>query len=658
MRVFATVLLIGLVALGYSQASQSTEVGVVSGVVLDPAGKPIAGATVELRIASTIERRGATNSRGEFRFERVPSGSYEVHAEKPGFPPATVRVTVTASTPVSLSLTLAFEPQRDESRQRAGDKLAPGVPPPPPPPAAAPIAPKAATESAAAMSPGAPGAGRGGYGGGGYRIGDLRRADAPFNTEAYDKIDENRFHRVADDPLSTFSIDVDSASYSNVRRFLNQGQLPPPDAVRIEELINYFRFGYKEPGPEAPFSITTEVSVCPWNPRHKLALIGLQARGIDDDRTPPRNLVFLLDVSGSMMPPDKLPLVKAAMRMLVDTLTPADRVAIVVYAGASGLVLPSTPGSRKAEIQRAIAELQAGGSTNGAAGIQLAYEIAVRSFIPNGINRVILATDGDFNVGVTNQGELIRLIEEKRNQGVFLSVLGVGTGNLKDSTMEKLADKGNGNYAYLDSLHEARKVLVAEAGATLVTVAKDVKIQVEFNPRSVGAYKLIGYENRILQHQDFNDDKKDAGEIGAGHTVTALYEIVPPGEPIEGGTVDPLKYQDRNARPSAASDSGELMTVKIRYKQPNGETSKLLSRVVSDRVGPLTPQLGFASSVAEFGMLLRRSPFKGKATWSTVQELARRHRGEDVDGYRSEFIRLVELAASLDRHGADTDDRR
>ena len=322
--------------------------------------------------------------------------------------------------------------------------------------------------------------------------------------------------------------------------------------------------------------MTTELSTCPWNPRHRLALIGLQARRMSAERTPPRNLVFLIDVSGSMDSPDKLPLVKTAMRMLADTLTPSDRVGIVVYAGASGLVLPSTSGGRKAEIQKAIADLQPGGSTNGAAGIQLAYDIASQAFLKEGINRVILATDGDFNVGVTSQGELIRLIEEKREKGIFLSVLGVGTGNLKDSTMEKLADKGNGNYAYLDSLHEARRVLIAEAGATLVTVAKDVKIQVEFNPRTVGAYKLIGYENRILQHQDFNNDKKDAGEIGAGHTVTALYEIIPPGEPIEGGSVDPLKYQD-GSKANATATSDELMTVKLRYKQPDGDTSKLIS---------------------------------------------------------------------------------
>jgi len=437
------------------------------------------------------------------------------------------------------------------------------------------------------------------------------------------------------------------ASYSNVRRFLNAGTLPPADAVRIEELVNYFRFAYGSAQESAPFSVTTEVAACPWNPRHRLALIGLQARTLEVGRTPPRNLVFLLDVSGSMDSPDKLPLVKTAMRMLTDTLTPEDRVAIVVYAGASGLALPSTPGSRKAEIQRAIADLQPGGSTNGAEGIQLAYDVAAQNFVKGGINRVVLATDGDFNVGVTSQGELIRLIEEKREKGVFLSVLGVGTGNVKDSTMEKLADKGNGNYAYLDSLHEARRVLVAEAGATLVTVAKDVKIQVEFNPRAVGAYRLIGYENRVLEQQDFNDDKKDAGEIGAGHTVTALYEIVPPGEPVEGGTVDPLKYQDQ-PKPNSASTSDELMTVKLRYKQPDGETSRLMSVAVRDSRGELTANLGFASAVAEFGMLLRKSELKAQATWSSAQDLARRFRGSDPDGYRAEFIRLVDLAASLD----------
>jgi Ca-activated chloride channel family protein len=481
-------------------------------------------------------------------------------------------------------------------------------------------------------------------------------AQAEFNTETYDKIDENRFHRVADDPLSTFSIDVDTASYANVRRFLTQGALPPPDAVRTEELINYFKFSYGDAPGDAPFAVATELAACPWNPRHRLALIGLQARRMASEATPPRNLVFLLDVSGSMMPPEKLPLVKAAMRMLVDTLNASDRVAIVVYAGASGLALPSTPGNRKTEIQKAIADLQPGGSTNGAAGIQLAYEIAQQSFIRKGINRVILATDGDFNVGVTNQGDLIRLIEEKRQLGVFLSVLGVGTGNLKDSTMEKLANRGNGNYAYLDSLHEARRVLIAEAGATLVTVAKDVKIQVEFNPRTVAAYKLIGYENRMLQHQDFNDDKKDAGEIGAGHTVTALYELIPPGEPLDGVKIDPLKYQDR-PQPNGASRSGELMTLKLRYKAPDGDISRLITRAVQDRASAVLPSnLGFAAAVAEFGMLLRKSEFKGQATWTSAQELARRFRGDDPDGYRAALVRLMEIAAALDGQKTFTDD--
>ena len=334
------------------------------------------------------------------------------------------------------------------------------------------------------------------------------------------------------------------------------------------------------------------------------------------------------------------------MRMLVDTLRPEDRVAIVVYAGASGLVLPSTRGDRKAEIHRAIAELEAGGSTNGAAGIHLAYDTAAASFIKGGVNRVILATDGDFNVGVTSQGELIRLIERQRARGIFLSVLGVGSNNLKDSTMEKLADKGNGNYSYLDSLHEARRVLVAQAGSTLVTVAKDVKIQVEFNPRAVGAYRLVGYENRLLANEDFNDDRKDAGEIGAGHSVTALYELIPSGEPMDAGTVEPLKYQEP-AQPTSASHAGELMTVKLRYKQPDGDTSRRIGVAVRDRVGPLTPSIGFAAAVAQFGMLLRDSEFKGASSWASARALARQHRGEDPDGYRGEFVRLVDLAAAL-----------
>jgi Ca-activated chloride channel homolog len=356
--------------------------------------------------------------------------------------------------------------------------------------------------------------------------------------------------------------------------------------------------------------------------------------------------VFLLDVSGSMASADRLPLVKAAMRMLVDTLTARDRVAIVVYAGASGLALPSTPGDHGAALNRAIDELQPGGSTNGAAGIQLAYDTAAASFVRNGVNRVILATDGDFNVGVTNQGELVRLIEQQRERGVFLSVLGVGDDNLKDSTMEKLADRGNGNYAYLDSLDEARRVLVAEAASTLVTVAKDVKIQVEFNPRTVAGYRLVGYENRLLNREDFNDDRKDAGDVGAGRTVTALYELIAAGEPMDDPAVDPLKYQDARTN-ATGSNARELMTVKLRYKRPDAGASQAMSVPVADHARELTANLGFAAAVAEFGMLLRGSEFKGGATWSSVQALARRYRGEDADGYRAEFVRLVDLAAAL-----------
>jgi Ca-activated chloride channel family protein len=399
------------------------------------------------------------------------------------------------------------------------------------------------------------------------------------------------------------------------------------------------------------------VGPAPWAPAHRLVLVGLRATPLDEGRRAPRNLVFLLDVSGSMYSPDKLPLVKTAMRMLTATLSPADRVAIVTYAGSSGVALPSTSGANKTRIEQAIADLEAGGGTNGAAGIRLAYDIAAKSFIRGGINRVILATDGDFNVGTTSQGELVRLIEQERERGIFLSVLGVGTGNLKDSTMEQLANRGNGNYSYLDSLHEARRVLIAEAGGTLETVARDVKIQVEFNPSRVGAYRLIGYENRVLAHRDFNDDRKDAGEMGAGHTVTALYEIVPPGEKIDVPGVDPLRYQTTAQRATAAV-SDELMTVKLRYKQPDGETSRLMSLPVRDRSGALAPNLGFAAAIAEFGMLLRRSEHKGNASWAEAADLARRHRGDDADGYRAEFVRLVELAAALDHQHAPDAERR
>jgi Ca-activated chloride channel family protein len=478
-----------------------------------------------------------------------------------------------------------------------------------------------------------------------------------YNTESYSHIDENPFLEAARAPLSTFSIDVDTASYSNTRRFLKDGQLPPKDAVRIEELVNYFSYDYPQPVGNAPFSVTAEIAEAPWNTQHRLVHIGLQGKRIPVESLPPANLVFLLDVSGSMNEPRKLPLVKSAVRMLTEQLRARDRVAMVVYAGSSGLVLPSTSGDRKGEILAAIDRLEAGGSTNGGAGIQLAYRIAQENFIRGGTNRVILATDGDFNVGTTSEGDLVRLIEEKRQSGVFLSVLGFGTGNVKDSTMEKLADKGNGNYAYIDTLNEARKVLGEQIGGTLFTIAKDVKIQVEFNPRQVTAYRLIGYENRLLRDQDFNDDTKDAGEIGAGHTVTALYEIVPFGQKYENPGVDPLKYQ-KPAQPSEMANSNELMTVKLRYKEPDENQSKLISVSLADSKAKLdtaSENFKFASAVAEFGMLLRDSKYKAQASYNKVLELARSSTGADTQGYRSEFIQLVETARMLSSQRASRD---
>ena len=410
-----------------------------------------------------------------------------------------------------------------------------------------------------------------------YRIADT----SMFNREGYDELPENRFLKATDNPLSTFSIDVDGASYSNVRRFLQGGQLPPAGSVRIEELINYFHYEYPQPAGEDPFSINTEMSVCPWNNQNKLLMIGLQGRKIAVDKLPPSNLVFLIDVSGSMIEPDKLPLVQVSLRMLVDQLREQDRVSLVVYAGNAGLVMPSTSGMEKEKIKAAIDRLEAGGSTAGGEGIQLAYEVAKQNFQPKGNNRVILCTDGDFNVGVSSDAALEKLIEQERTSGVFFTVLGFGTGNYQDSKMEKLADKGNGNHAYIDNIAEAKKVLVSEFGGTLFTIAKDVKLQVEFNPAKVQAYRLIGYENRMLAKEDFNNDKKDAGELGSGHTVTAIYEIVPAGahSPFIEST-DPLKYQQIPGVLPATSN--EMVNIKFRYKKPDGDSSRLLIHAVTD----------------------------------------------------------------------------
>jgi Ca-activated chloride channel family protein len=468
--------------------------------------------------------------------------------------------------------------------------------------------------------------------------------------ESYKGITENTFANAAATPLSTFSVDVDAASYSNVRRFINNGRLPPPDAVRIEEMINYFSYKMAGPTDSGPVAIHTELSSAPWNTKHRLLRIALKAKAIPTENLPPSNLVFLIDVSGSMDSPNKLPLVQSSLKMLVDQLRPQDKVALVVYAGAAGVVLPPTAGNKKEIIKNAIDNLSAGGSTAGGEGIKLAYAIAAQNLMKKGNNRIILATDGDFNVGASSDGDMEKLIEQKRETGIFLSVLGFGMGNYKDSKMETLADKGNGNYAYIDNITEARKTLVSEFGGTLFTVAKDVKLQVEFNPAKVQAYRLLGYENRMLNKEDFNDDKKDAGDMGSGHTVTAFYEIVPAGVKDDYlVSVDALKYQTQLPK-SALNASSEMMTIKFRYKEPISSASKLSQAVVDDK--PLdfdatSADFKFASAVAELGMLLRDSKFKQKASFSHVIATARAGKGEDTEGYRAEFIRLAESAKLL-----------
>jgi Ca-activated chloride channel family protein len=583
-------------------------------------------------------KQAKANAAGAFSVSGLPAGTCTVQANAAGFAPKATRVTVSSGGNASVAITLDARKDLKESEKKpepAAEQpaivmktpIAPSpAAPPPPPPARYMAKPKIA--------------------------GNVKNqpmvVEHEGNTEQYSRIDDNPFYRSQTAPLSTFSADVDTASYSNLRRFLRDGSRPPKDAVRIEEMINYFSYDYPTPTGNDPFSITTDIGPAPWAPKHMLVRIGLKAPAIDDRQVPARNLVFLLDVSGSMSDPSKLPLLKQAMGLLVETLRPQDKVSIVVYAGSEGLALPPTAGNEKDKIRQAIFALDSGGSTNGAAGIQLAYDIADKTFVKNGINRVILCTDGDFNVGVTNEGDLTRLIEKERERGVFLTVLGFGMGNLKDSTMEKLADRGNGNYGYIDSLFEARKVLVKEAGATLVTVAKDVKLQVEFNPAVVAGYRLIGYENRIMRNEDFNDDKKDAGDIGAGHSVTALYEVVPAGQEVPGAKVDALKYQQTGAK--AASSSGEMMTVKIRYKAPDGNKSKLLERAVKGAPGELakmSADFRWAAAMAELGMLLRESPHRGNLTWKQVQSLAEGALGADKEGYRKQALEMITKAAKL-----------
>lgn len=485
----------------------------------------------------------------------------------------------------------------------------------------------------------------------GVLLKDDSAVDVPHNTESYDAITENRFVSALNKPLSTFSVDVDTASYSNMRRFLREGQTPPKGAIRIEEFLNYFDYDYPEPQGDAPFSVYTEIGAAPWAVGHRIVHVGLQGKTIAQENVPPRNLVFLLDVSGSMSDPNKLPLLKRSFAALLETLGEKDTVAITVYAGASGLVLPATSAADKRTILGALERLEAGGSTNGGEGIQLAYQVARAQKRAGSVNRVILATDGDFNVGTTSQSDLLDLIEQERKSGVFLTVLGFGMGNYKDSTLEQLADHGNGNYAYIDSDQEARKVLVQQANATLVTIAKDVKIQVEFNPAVVGAYRLIGYENRALQDQDFHDDKKDAGDIGAGHTVTALYEIVTPEQASKLAPSERLKYQV----PETSATTSEALTVKLRFKRPTANSSELLSIPVPNRTVPedkTSESFRFSAAVATFGMTLRGSEYKGASSLALARQLATQSLGTDRFGHRKEFISLIDAASRMNSETA------
>ncbi|MDR2882964.1 MAG: VWA domain-containing protein [Alistipes sp.] len=469
-----------------------------------------------------------------------------------------------------------------------------------------------------------------------------------LDAEEYAHTGENRFVNVSRDPLSTFALEVDGASYANVRRLLNRGRMPAPDAVRVEEFVNYFSYDYPRPTGRDPLRVNYEVGACPWNPAHRLVSIGVAAREIPSDGLPAANFVFLIDVSGSMY--GRLPLVVASMKLLVNNLRPEDRVAIVTYAGSDRLALPPTPGSDRQKIREVLDGLASGGSTAGAAGLTTAYNVARQNFIEGGNNRIILATDGDFNVGQSSDEAMEALIERERRGGVFLTVLGYGMGNLKDKKMQILAEKGNGNHAYIDNIQEANRVLVGEFGGTMYAVAKDVKLQVEFNPARVSAFRLVGYESRLLAHEDFNDDTKDAGEIGAGHTVTALYEIVPADSGSGAGSIDPLKYPRPAATPAYTSDihTRELATVKIRYKQPDGDVSSRIEMPIVDRAAAPSDEFRFASAAAMFAQLLRGSDFSGEATYAIVAGEARRGLGNDPNGYRRELVRLAEVAAGLD----------
>jgi len=628
--------------LGLSLAENTVS---LEGIITDNHGTTVSGVKVVAQNTNTqILYNSKTDNKGHYAFRSLPVGTYDVWVEMPGFQAVKqTGIHVRAGKTALLNFTLHLEGNTIVPAQPVKDELADE---------------KSDPKSDKRVLGGVVGGVLGGVVGevaAPYRhklqdASSLHQYPQNWNTEEYGRIYENSFLLALDNPLSTFSIDVDTASYSNVRRFINSNQFPYKDAVRIEEMINYFSYDYPLPKDNHPFSIYTEISTCPWNDAHRLIHIGLQGKQLESKKLPPSNLVFLLDVSGSMSPANKLPLLQQAFKLLVKELGANDRVSIVVYAGAAGLVLPSTAASQKETIIAAIDRLHAGGSTAGGAGIKLAYKVAEENFIQEGNNRIILATDGDFNVGVSSTSELVRMIEDYRKKGIFLTILGFGMGNYKDGRMEQLADKGNGNYYYIDNLMEAKKVFVNDMRGTLFTIAKDVKLQIEFNPAKVKAYRLIGYENRLLKKEDFADDTKDAGELGAGHTVTALYEIIPYGSQEEIPGVDDLKYQDNRISPEAFK-SKEIMTIKLRYKKPDGEKSKLIVHPLKDRnivLAKTSDNFRFSGAVAAFGMLLRDSEYKGGSSYESVLKLARDGKGKDFFGYRAEFIQLVEKCSLLE----------
>ena len=619
------------------------ENAVLKGKISDKNGAVIAYALIELKGTAY---NTVSNEKGFYKIRNIKPGKYIVNCIHTDYEPVSKNIRLKRGAQRTINFTLKHSDLKDgryyrksSMKKAARSNRRIGKNPPPPPKM---FNGHGKMAAGAEMSIAPPVSGRG-------------EVVVPHNTEEYKYIKENRFLSVTENPLSTFSIDVDAASYSNVRRFLNNNQMPVKDAVRIEELINYFSYDYKKPEGKHPFSVNTEYSDCPWNKRHKLLHIGLKGREIEYEERKGSNLVFLIDVSGSMRAPNKLPLLKKSYTMLVSKLDRKDRVSIVVYAGAAGLVLRPTPGDEKSDILQAIGRLNAGGSTAGGAGIELAYKTAEENFVKGGNNRIILATDGDFNIGTSSTSELERLIEKKRKSGVYLTILGFGMGNYKDGRMESLADKGNGNYYYIDNILEAKKVLVTDLMGTLFAIAKDVKLQLEFNPENVEAYRLIGYENRKLAKEDFNDDTKDAGELGAGHTVTALYEIVPKGVKIKLPEVDKLKYQGPKGRsgkrgPGNSGFKDELLTVKLRYKLPGKNNSIKLEKIVKnrpDRINNTTDNFRFSASVATFGMLLRDSEFKGNSSWKLARKLAKGAMGKDKYGYRSEFLNLIEKASLL-----------